>query len=111
VWLGVVGVLVILAMIMRRHEKASNTIRTAYNTARQRFGSREQPRPYDTDFPSEEAGEFLIQENSEAETEGSITEGEEGGGWEEESQGGKSAAAAEKGRTDVSGLPIENTIR
>ncbi len=34
-WLGV-GALVILAIMMRRHEKASNAIRAAYSTARER---------------------------------------------------------------------------
>ncbi len=106
VWLGV-GALVILAIMMRRHEKASNAIRAAYSTARERFGGTEQPRQYDTDFSSEEAGEFLIQENPEAETEGSSAEGEEGSGWEEESQGGKSATATAEGRFDVARRPIE----
>ncbi len=106
VWLGV-GALVILAIMMSRHEKASNAIRAAYSTARERFGSPEQPRQYDTDFSSEEAGEFLIQENPDAETEGSSAEGEEGSGWEEESQGGKATTATEEGRFDVARLPIE----
>jgi hypothetical protein len=106
VWLGV-GVLIFLAMIMRRHVKASNVIRAAYRTARKRFGGPEQPRPNDTDFPFEEAGEFSIQEYPEAEAEGSNPEGEEGGGWKEESQGVRSATAAEEGRSDVSGLPID----
>ena len=124
VWLGI-GVLAILALITTRHEKTANTVRAAYRTARERFGGREQPTRHDTDSPSEQAGEFLVQENPDEETEGSTAEGEEdpseeiegitnesGGrseddGWEEESQGGKSAAGVEERRSDVEGLPIE----
>ena len=124
VWLGI-GVLAILALITTRHEKTANVIRAAYMTARERFGGREQPTRHDTDYPSEQAGEFLVQENPDEETEGSTAEGEEdpseeiegitnesGGrseddGWEEESQGGKSAAGVEERRSDVEGLPIE----
>jgi hypothetical protein len=125
VWLGI-GVLAILALITTRHEKTANTFRAAYRTARERFGGREQPTRHDTDSPSEQAGEFVAQENPEAETGGSTAEGEEspneeikaltqessrrgeeGDGWEEESQGGKSAAAVEERRSDVEGLPIE----
>jgi hypothetical protein len=124
VWLGI-GVLAILALITTRHEKTANTVRAAYRTARERFGGREQPTRHDTDSPSERAGEFLVQENPDEETEGSTAEGEEdpseeiegitnesGGrseddGWEEESQGGKSAAGVEERRSDVEGLPIE----
>ena len=124
VWLGI-GVLAILALITTRHEKTANTVRAAYRTARERFGGREQPTRHDTDYPSEQAGEFLVQENPDEETEGSTAEGEEdpseeiegitnesGGrseddGWEEESQGGKSAAGVEERRSDVEGLPIE----
>ena len=104
VWLGV-GVLIFIAMIMRRHGKASNVIRAAYRTARKRFGGPQQPRPNETNFPFEEAGEFSIQEYPKAEAEVSSAEGEEGG-WEEESQGVRSATAAGEGRSDVSGLPI-----
>jgi hypothetical protein len=126
VWLGVGALVVILALIRRRQEKTSDAIRGAYRTARERFGGREQPARHDTDVPSVQAGEFLAQENSEEETEASTAEAEEdpkeetrglkgesarrseeGDGWEEESQGGRSATAAEEGRTDVSGLPIE----
>ena len=125
VWLGI-GVLAILALLMRRHERTAKAIRAAYRTARERFGGREQPTRHDTDSPSEQASEFLAQENPEAETEGSIAEGEEspdeeikgitqesarrseeGDGWEEESQGGESAAAVEESRADAEGLPIE----
>jgi hypothetical protein len=59
------------------------------------------------DFPFEEAGDFSIQEYPEAEAERSSTEGEEGGGWKEESQGVWSATVAEEGRSDVSGLSID----
>lgn len=125
VWLGI-GVLTIIALITTRHEKTANAIRAAYTTARERFGGREQPTQHDTDSPSEQAGGFLVQENSEEETEGSTAEGEEnpneeikgitegsarrseeGDSWEEESQGDKSAAAVEEGRSDAEGLPIE----
>jgi hypothetical protein len=125
VWLGI-GVLTILALITTRHEKTANTIRGAYRTARERFGGREQPTRHDTGSPSEQAGEFLVQENPEEETEGSPAEAEEnpseeiegitkesggrskeGDGWDEESQGGKSAAAVEEGRSDAEVLPIE----
>jgi hypothetical protein len=125
VWLGI-GVLAILALLTRRHEKTANVIRAAHRTARERFGGREQSTRHDTDFPSEQAGEFLVQENLEEETEGSTTEAEEdpseeikaftkesasrsaeGDGWEEESQGDKSAAAVEEGRSEAEGLPIE----
>ena len=105
-WLGI-GVLAIVALMMRRHEKTANAVKTAYRTARKRFRSREQPARNNTDSPSEPAGVFLVQENPEEETEGSITEAEEGDGWEEESQGGTSAAAVEEGRPDAEGLPIE----
>ncbi len=107
VWLGV-GALVILAIMMRRHEKASNAIRAAYSTARERvLGDQSNQGSMTRVFPSKEAGEFLIQENPKAETEGSSAEGEEGSGWEEESQGGKSATATGEGRFDVARLPTE----
>ena len=125
VWLGI-GVLTILALLTRRHEKTANAIRAAYRTARERFGGRERPTRHDTDSPSEQAREFLAQENPEAETEGSTAVGEErpneerkgitqesarrseeGDSWEEESQGGESAAAVEESRSDAEGLPIE----
>jgi hypothetical protein len=122
VWL-VIGILAILALLTRRHEKTANAIGALW----ERFGSREQPTPHDADVPSEQAGEFLVQENSEEEAEGSTAEAEaepseeeikditkepsrrneEGDGGEEESQGGKSAAAVEEGRSDAERLPIE----
>jgi hypothetical protein len=121
-----IAVLAILALLTRRHEKTSNAIRAAYRTAQERFGGQEQPTRHDTDFPSEQADEFLVQENPEEEAEGSTTEAEEdpseeikaftkesasrgaeGDGWEEESQGGKSAAGVEEGRSEAEGLPIE----
>jgi hypothetical protein len=105
-WLGI-GVLVIVALMMRRHEQTANAIKTAYKTAWKRFRSREQPARHNTDSPSEPAGTFLVQENPEEETEGSIIEAEEGDGWEEEPQGGTSAAAVEEGRSDAEGLPVE----
>jgi hypothetical protein len=125
VWL-VIGVLAILALLSRRHEKTANVIGAAYRMARERFGGQEQPTRHDTDFPSEQAGEFLVQENSEEETERSIAEAEEspseeikgitkdsarrseeGDDWEEEAQGGNSAAAVEESRADAEGLPID----
>ena len=126
VWLGI-GVLAILALIARRHEKTSDAIRDAYRAARERFGGPEQPARHDIDFPSDQAGEFPAQEeNPEVETEGSPKEaeegpseeirgltresarrGEEGDGWEEESQGGESAAGVEEGRSETEGLPIK----
>ena len=124
VWLGI-GVLVILALLTSRHEKTANAIRAAYNTARDRFGRRDQPTQPNADFRDEQAGEFRVQENSEEETEGSTAEveedpgeetkgitkesarrSEEGDGREEESQGGKSVADVEEG-PDTVGLPIE----
>ena len=127
VWLGI-AVLAILVLIARRHEKTSDAIRGAYRTARERFGGPEQPARHDTDFPSGQAGEFLVQEeNHEAEPEGrSPEEAEEGPSAEirgltreaarrskdgdgrgEESQGGEFAAAVKEGRSEAEGLPIE----
>jgi hypothetical protein len=125
VWLGI-GVLVILALVTSRHEKAASAIKATYSTARDRFGRRDQPTRPDADSPSGQAGELRVQENSEEETEGSIAEAEEdpseetkgiakesarrseeGGGREEESRDGKSAAVVEEGRSDAEGLPIE----
>ena len=126
VWLGI-GILAILALLTRRHEKAANTIRAAYRTAWERVGGREQPMRHDADFSSEQAGGSLAQEHSEEETEVGTAEAEadpgegtkgitresagrnEGGdGGEEESQEDKSAAAAEEGRSDAERLPIED---
>jgi hypothetical protein len=127
VWLGVGAVVIILALITRRHERTADVIRAAYRTARERFGSPEQLARHDTDLPSEQAGEVLAQEeNSKAETEESPSEAEEGpnketrgltgesarrseedDGWEKESQGGESAAAVKEGRSDAQGLPID----
>ena len=126
VWLGI-GVLAILALIARRHEKTSDAIRGAYRTARERFGGPEQPARHDADFPSDQAGEFPLQEeNPEVETEGSPKEAEEGpsgeirgltresarrseegDGWEGGSQGGEFAAGVEEGRSEAEGLPID----
>jgi hypothetical protein len=125
-WLGI-GVLAIVALITRRHERIADAIRAAYRTARERFGSPEQLARHDTDLPSEQAGEVLAQEeNPKAETEESPSEAEEGpnketrgstresarrseagDGWKEETQGGESAAAIEEGRSDAEGLPID----
>jgi uncharacterized oligopeptide transporter (OPT) family protein len=61
VWLGVGAlVVIILALIARRHEKTSDAIRAAYRTARERFGSPEQLARYNTDLPSDQAGEVLV---------------------------------------------------
>jgi hypothetical protein len=61
-------------------EKTSEAIRAAYRTACERFfGDSEQPMQHDTNSPSEQAGEFLVQkENPKTETEGSHKEAEEG---------------------------------
>src|SRR5215203_3940611 len=75
-------VLVILALLTSRHEKAANAIRAAYSTARDRFGRRDQPTQPNADFRDEQAGEFRVQENSEEETEGSTAEVEEDPGEE-----------------------------
>jgi hypothetical protein len=123
VWLGVGALVIILALIARRQEKPYDAIRAAYRTARERFGSPEQLARHNTDLPSEQAGEGLVQEeNPKAETEESPAEVEEGpneetresaarseagDGWEEESQGGESAAAVEEGRSDAEALPID----
>ena len=126
VWLGI-GILTILALLTRRHEKTANTIGAAYRAARERVRGRdEQPARPDADFSSEQAGGSLAQEHSEEEAEVSTAEAEadpgegtkgitresagrdeEGDGGEEESQEDKSAAAAEEGRSDAERLPIE----
>jgi hypothetical protein len=128
VWLGVGGLVIFLALITRRHEKTSDAVRAAYRTARERFGSPEQLARHDTDLPSDQAGEVLVQEeNPKAETEESSIGAEEGpkgetrgftsesarrseagDGWEEESQGGESAAAIKEGRPDGEGLPLDH---
>jgi hypothetical protein len=127
VWLGVGALVVILGLIARRHEKTSGTARAAYRTARERFGSPEQLAQNDTELPSDQAGEVLVQEeNPKTETEEIPTEAEEGpreetrgptresarpsevgDSWEEESQGGESAAAIEEGRSDAEALPLD----
>ena len=127
VWLGVGALVIVLALIARRQEKPYDAIRAAYRTARERFGSPEQLARHNTDLPSEQAGEVLVQEeNPKAETEESPAEAEEGpneetrdptresagrseagDGWEEESQGGKSATATGEGRFDIARLPTE----
>ena len=132
VWLGVGALVIFLALVTRRHENTSDAVRAAYRTARERFGSPEQLARHDTDLPSDQAGEVLVQEeNPKAETEESSTGAEEdpkedpkeetrgftsesarrseaGDGWEEESQGGESAAAIEEGRPDAEGLPLDH---
>lgn len=75
-WLGI-GVLAILAVIARRHEKTADAVRAAYRKTRERFGGPEQPTRHDTDLPSEQDGESLGQESPEEETEGSTAEAEE----------------------------------
>lgn len=128
VWLGVGALVIFLAMITRRHENISDAVRAAYRTARERFGSPEQLARHDTDLPSDQASEVLVQEeNPKAEIEESSIGAEEGpkeetrgftsesarrseagDGWEEESQGGESAAAIEEGRPDAEGLPLDH---
>jgi hypothetical protein len=125
-WLGI-GVLTILALLARRHEKTADAIRAAYTKARERFGGREQPTRHDnTDLPSEQDGEYLVQESPEEKTGVSTAVAEEGpseelggfaresagrseedDGWEERSQGGESAAADQEGRSDAEALPLE----
>jgi hypothetical protein len=129
VWLGVGALVIVLALITRRHEKTSDVIRASYRTARERFGSPEQLVRHDTDLPSDQTSEVLVQEeNFKAKTEESPAEAEEGpseetrgptressarqseegDGWQEESQGGESAAAIEEeGRSHAEGLPID----
>lgn len=127
VWLGVGALVIILALIARRHEKTSDANRTLYRAARERFGSSEQLAGHDTELLSDQAGEVLVQEeNPKAETEESPADAEEGpreetrgptresarrseegDGWEEESQGGESATAIEEGRSDAEVLPID----
>ena len=122
-----IGLLAILVLVVRRHEKTSDAIRAVYRTAGERFRGPEQPARHDTDSPSDQAGEFLVQEeNPKAETEGSPKEAEEGpsgeirgltresarrseegDGWKGESQGGESAAGVEEGRSETGGLPID----
>jgi hypothetical protein len=128
VWLGVGALVIFLVLITRRHENTSDAFRAAYKTARERFGSPEQLARHDTDLPSDQAGEVLVQEeNPKAETEESSIGAEEGpkeetrgftsesarrseagDRWEEESQGGESAAAIEEGRPDAEGLPLDH---
>ena len=128
VWLGVGALVIVLALMARRQEeKPYDAIRAAYRTGRERFGSPEQLARHNTDLPSEQAGEVLVQEeNPKAETEESPAEAEEGpneetrdptresagrseagDGRKEESQGGESAAAVEEGRSDAEALPID----
>jgi hypothetical protein len=128
VWL-VLGGLIILTLLTRRHETA-DAVRAAYRTVRERFGGggqEEQPSRQDTKGSSEEEDEVLVQEESrEEETEGSTTEAEktssqgirsiiresvrrseEGGGRKAEPQSSESTAAPEGSRNDAEGPPIE----
>src|SRR5215217_4591203 len=127
VWL-VLGGLIILTLMTRRHETA-DAIRAAYRTVRERFGGggQEQPSRQDTNGSSEEDDEVLVQEESrEEETEGSTIEAqetstqeirsiiresvrrsEEGGSRKAESQSGESTAAPEGSQKDAEGPPIE----
>jgi hypothetical protein len=120
VWLGVGALVITLVLMMRRQEKTSDGMRVAYRTTRERLGGPEQLKRHNTDFSSDQAGEFLVQEEDlMAETKGSPAEAEEGpgeeargrtresarrseegGGGEAESQGGESAAAVEESRSD-----------
>ena len=125
-WLGVGALIIVLVLIGRRHEKTSDAIRAAYRTAQERFRGTEQRVQHDTDLPSDQAGEVLVQEqNSKAATEESLTEAEKGPSEEtrgptresarrsedgddwEESQGSDSAAPIEEGRSHAEGLPID----
>jgi hypothetical protein len=112
VWLGVGALVIILVLIARRYQKTSDAIRAASRMARERFGSPDRLVRHNTDLPSDQTGEVLVQEeNPSAETRGSTEESarrsEDGDVWEEESLGGKSAAAIEEGRSRVEGLPID----
>jgi hypothetical protein len=75
---------------------------------------------HDTNLPSAQAGEVLVQEeNPKAETEEGPSEetrgptresarrSKDGDVWEEESLNGESAAAIEEGRSHAEGLPID----
>ncbi len=127
VWL-VLGGLIILTLLIRRH-KTADTIRAAYRTIRERFGGggQEQPsRQYTNGSSEEEEDEVLVQEESrEEETEGRTIEAEETssqeirsiiresvrrseeGGRKAESQSSESTAAPEGSRNDAEGPPIE----
>ena len=130
VWL-VLGGLIILTLLTRRHETA-DAIRAAYRTVRKRFGGgsqEEQPSQQHTNGSSEEEeeDEVLVQEESrEEETEGSTIEAEEtssqeirsiiresvrrseeGGGRKAEPQSSESTAAPEGSRNGPEGPPIE----
>ena len=127
VWL-VLGGLIVLTLLTRRHESA-DAIKAAYRTVRGRFGGggqEEQPSRQDTKGSSEE-DEVLVQEESrEEETEGSTTDAEEtsgqeirsiiresvrrseeGAGRKAEPQSSESTAAPEGSRNDAEGPPIE----
>jgi hypothetical protein len=127
-WLGVGALIIVFALIGRKHEKTSDAIRAAHSTVRERFRGPVQRARNDTDLPSDQAGEVLVQEqNSKAPTKESPTaeaeEGpsektrgltresarrnEDGDDWEEESQGGESAAPFEEGRSYAEVLPID----
>src|SRR5215217_6283403 len=75
----VLGGLIILTLITRRHELV-DAIRAAYRTVWERFGGggQEQPSRQDTNGSSEANDEVLVQEEGrEDETEGSTIEAEE----------------------------------
>ena len=78
-WLGAGALIIILALMIRRHQKkTSDAFGAAYRTAQERFRGPEQPARQDKDLPSNQAGEFLVQEeNPKAETEGSPAEAEQ----------------------------------
>jgi len=124
----VLGGLIILTLIIRRHEPV-DAIRAAYRTMRERFGGggQEQPSRQDTNGSSEEHDGVLAQEEDrEEQSEGSTIEAEEsssqeirsiiresvrrseeGNGRKAESQSGESTAAPEGSRKDAEGPPIE----
>jgi hypothetical protein len=127
VWL-VLGGLIILTLMIKRHEPA-DAIRAAYRTVRERFGGggQEQPTRQDTNGSSKEEDEVLVQEESrEEETEESpieaeessnqelrsivresVRKSEEGGGRKAGSKSGESNAASEGRPKNAEGPPIE----
>jgi len=121
VWL-VLGGLIILTLMIRRHEPA-DAIRAAYRTVWERFGGggQEQLPPQDTNGSFKE-DEVLVQEETEGSTieaeeisnqelrsivRESVRKSEEGGGRKAESKSGESNAASEGRPKTAEGSPIE----
>ena len=111
----VLGGLIILTLITRRHEPV-DAIRAAYRTVRERFGGggQEQPSRQDTNGSSEEQSEGSAIEAEESSSQEirsiireSVRRSEEGNGRKAESQSGESTAAPEGSRKDAEGPPIE----